>query len=339
MNRYERGSTALHVDLAGGVPWIERAVDLERSDSAPTPVNAYGLTKDGESYLQSSFNTLRRITKKAGELAEQQNVPFPVRKLVKPSLTAAMVKRIENNNGKRLNEGHDLEVYALFADAEIGAAAPGELIYLLGVAPELVALELARRSHPYDKDAANEMDNNVIALLNSLERDGKFQRADEKIVKHYVARVDNPDKPGEIGALIDIRKELLGIAKGEKTDMDIIKRNSFVLDLQHPLTRKTYEEFLPWISEKANQKAMSGGKLRYEGPELAYAVETALECDVLGQDGGYLHTMVSSYYASGRNIQPVVFDNSRYLSEKKLKDLIREQLAIDAKRAELGDSF
>jgi len=300
MSRYSRGDPnkpGFRKRRRVWFPSAERSAKLAREPWAPTPLNPNMVYKDGRIYMNAAVETIDEIVADASRYAEKHDVPDHVNALVWPSLMGALMKRFENNSGKHLLPGRSTEVVSHFAKAELGASTPRELIALLDEAPELEGVELAKISHPYEWHATREMDELVADAILGY---GISPLEDDATPRYYFTRADNPNDPKSI---VVIRKEPVGVLADTKNKVKIMKRNSYIVDLSHPLLQRdygqVYEEFIEWLDivkeDKNLRKAVQGGgKLRYDEPKLAAASETALEFDAHNE---YLYPTTSSYYA------------------------------------------
>lgn len=293
MSTYSREDSNLRDEHGVGPRSAEQTAELVRVPWSPTPLNPDAVRKDDELYLRASLETIEALIDKADKHAMENDIPARVHGLIEPSLITALFKRFENNSGKRLSSGHSEETKALFTKAEIGAANPHELIALLDQAPELEAVELSKMSHPYEWRVTRAMDEAVVDAV----YDWNIQLLDEEPLSqpsHYFARADDHADPG---AVVVVRKQNIGTIDGLHAPMHVVKRDSYIVDLKHPLMRRTQKECADWLAaigkDEGLQDKFGGNKFKYDGEELSHAVESALTYDY---HGGYLYPTVSSYY-------------------------------------------
>lgn len=178
----------------------------------------------------------------------------------------------------------------LFHKACMGVATPSQLLSLLGLQRHLRSIELAKQSHPYQWGVTSDMDERVV---------NEFEALDDAVLcsqpstEHYVLDTVRPET---LTAGI-VRKAKLGYVALHGTDIKLIERDSFVLDLQSPANAAIKAELLQWFSQKGSEVSIGGNKIKLPvGLGVVGTVENALD-DGTSQDHKGLHPAVRSYYA------------------------------------------
>lgn len=271
MSKYQRGGA---LEPIPQLLFPELKDEFERPSYAPTPLNPYGLMKDGIPYVTHAHNVVMDVfTKNLSHL--------PVRPadvvvdLLETSITGELFRRFENNSGKILPADCDEETSQLFVAACLGSATPGQLIELLGRRPgDLESIELAKHTQPFDWNATVEMD---VAIDTILDESHFAKRGSERTqnTRYYYVRSDNNQQPS---AAIIVRKADMGVRPcGTDSDMIVVQRDSFVLDLMHEETQAIGQEVRAWLqSEEARTRIIGNKKARYIGATLTQFISTQL---------------------------------------------------------------
>ena len=290
MTTYSRVEHGSHGE---NIPWVglksaERTADHVRLPWSPTPLNPFKLSRDSKPYLTASLETIDRVLDGVLETPMAKDAPDYVQQLMPSSVRGALLRRFYGAHAKVASDHTPLE---LFDKAEMGSASPEESIALLELDPAISSVELAKLSHPYQWESAEHMDMDK-AVVNALETFG-FQASEDPAVRYILAGVDDIQ---DLHAVNMVRKVDLGIIDGVNGPMNVVKRDSYLLDLAADIdgfadVRKECQRFVNGIYRE-NPK-FGGKTVRYDHGHnrLPNVVEAGIR-----NSADYLYPAVSSYY-------------------------------------------
>lgn len=191
---------------------------------APTPLNPYSLTIDGNrvGFSQYAQTTLaERFDDNLASLGEENQPSRMVADLLQMAINNALFRRLENNDNKSIPEDCDDRSAELFVKACQGIADQAELLELLKSQPSLGSVELAKETNPFIWNQTTAMDKSVADAT------ADFQPINSP--PRYYFTSTNLQR----GALIVVRKQDIA----DENNLVVVQRDCLAIDLRQPATR------------------------------------------------------------------------------------------------------
>lgn len=274
---------------------LQKEKFLEQLPHAPSPLNPYGLRIDGEHYTAIAQRHLVAVLEEGrrtelGRSLEERD--SPVFDIMDSSIMGAMHQRLMNNTYKTIPEDCSAESARLFAMACKSQASVSELLELLGLQPGLESLEVGKHTNVFSWAGTEPMDRNVARGIDAHGlRRNELVRGEN--VHYYFNRVDEVKHPR---ALVAVRKADIASGRIQNTDVVVVQRDCFAIDLEHEDAAVVRANLIEWLGQQDKETLPGSKKAPYTDEAFVDFMETQLA--KLADDRSWaICPGVRSYYA------------------------------------------
>lgn len=220
----------------------------DRSSYAPTAVNPYALWENDST--RYNLASLHRVVDIFQDDELKAKFSKALLELMETVAYAAHTDRLNYNSGKKLAEDATEFTRQLFRYAETGRANPAELLILLANQPNLGDIELARQTHPGDRDSSV-MDQAITDSL-LLIGDNVTLFPPSLSDKKVETEILRPHKDEQLHAFAIARKKLFAAVTIDGTNLFVYKRRIRTANLDAPDAPTSLDEAIPLINMLEN---------------------------------------------------------------------------------------